>query len=95
MSAFISAVVAITAAASAYSGYSQRKSAKEASKRVDAENKRIQGEADAARVANKLDREAGTEDVAKVQSAGNSDSVISTGRRKRAKTATVSSGLGL
>jgi hypothetical protein len=92
MSAFISAVVAITAAASVYS---QRKSAKEASKRVDAENKRVQGEADAARVANKLNREAGTEDVAKVQSAGNSDSVISTGRRKRAKTATVSSGLGL
>ena len=92
MSAFISAVVAITTAASVYS---QRKSAKEASKRVDAENKRIQGEADAARVANKLDREAGTEDVAKVQSAGNSDSVISTGRRKRAQTATVSSGLGL
>ena len=92
MTAFISAVVAISAAASVYS---QRKSAKEASKRVDTENKRIQGEADAARVANKLDREAGTEDVAKVQSAGNSDSVISTGRRKRAKTATVSSGLGL
>lgn len=92
MSAFISAVVAITTAASVYS---QRKSAKEASKRADAENKRIQGEADAARVANKLDREAGTEDVAKVQSAGNSDSVISTGRRKRATTATVSSGLGL
>lgn len=92
MTAFVSAVVAITAAASVYS---QRKSAKEASKRADAENKRIQGEADAARVANKLDREAGTEDVAKVQSAGNSDSVISTGRRKRAKTATVSSGLGL
>ena len=95
MSAFISAVVAISAAASAYSGYSQRKSAKEASKRADTENKRIQGEADAARVANKLDREAGTEDVAKVQSAGNSDSVISTGRRKRAQTASVSSGLGL
>lgn len=92
MSAFISAVVAISAAASVYS---QRKSAKEASKRADTENKRIQGEADAARVANKLDREAGTEDVAKIQSAGNSDSVISTGRRKRAKTATVSSGLGL
>ena len=92
MTAFVSAVVAISAAATVYS---QRKSAKEASKRVDAENKRIQGEADAARVANKLDREAGTEDVAKVQSAGNSDSVISTGRRKRAKTATVSSGLGL
>ena len=92
MTAFISAVVAISAAASVYS---QRKSAKEASKRVDAENKRIQGEADAARVANKLDREASTEDVAKVQSAGNSDSVISTGRRNRAKTATVSSGLGL
>ena len=92
MTAFVSAVVAISAAASVYS---QRKSAKEASKRADAENKRIQGEADAARVANKLDREAGTEDVAKVQSAGNSDSVISTGRRKRAKTATVSSGLGL
>lgn len=92
MSAFISAVVAITTAATVYS---QRKSAKEASKRVDAENKRVQGEADAARVANKLDREASTEDVAKVQSAGNSDSVISTGRRKRAKTATVSSGLGL
>lgn len=92
MTAFISAVVAITTAASVYS---QRKSAKEASKRADAENKRVQGEADAARVANKLNREAGTEDVAKVQSAGNSDSVISTGRRKRAKTATVSSGLGL
>ena len=92
MTAFISAVVAITAAASVYS---QRKSAKEASKRADAEGKRVQGEADAARVANKLDREASTEDVAKVQSAGNSDSVISTGRRKRAKTATVSSGLGL
>lgn len=92
MTAFISAVVAITTAASVYS---QRKSAKEASKRADSENKRIQGEADAARVANKLDREAGTEDVAKVQSAGNSDSVISTGRRKRATTATVSSGLGL
>ena len=92
MSAFISAVVAISAAASVYS---QRKSSKEASKRADAESKRVQGEADAARVANKLNREAGTEDVAKVQSAGNSDSVISTGRRKRAKTATVSSGLGL
>ena len=92
MSAFISAVVAISAAASVYS---QRQSTKAASKRADAENKRIQGEADAARVANKLDREAGTEDVAKVQSAGNSDSVISTGRRKRAKAATVSSGLGL
>ena len=92
MTAFISAVVAITAAASVYS---QRKSAKEASKRVDAENKRVQGEADAARVANKLDREAGAEDVAKVQSSGNSDSVISTGRRKRAPTAMVSSGLGL
>ena len=92
MSAFISAVVAISTAATVYT---QRKSAKEASKRADAENKRIQGEADAARVANKLDREASTEDVAKVQSAGNSDSVISTGRRKRAKTATVSSGLGL
>ena len=92
MTAFISAVVAISTAATVYS---QRKSAKEASKRADAENKRIQGEADAARVANKLDREASTEDVAKVQSAGNSDSVISTGRRKRAKTATVSSGLGL
>lgn len=92
MTAFISAVVAITTAATVYS---QRKSAKEASKRADAESKRIQGEADAARVANKLNREAGTEDVAKVQSAGNSDSVISTGRRKRAPTATVSSGLGL
>ena len=92
MSAFISAIVAITTAATVYS---QRKSAKEASKRADAESKRVQGEADAARVANKLNREAGTEDVAKVQSAGNSDSVISTGRRKRAKTATVSSGLGL
>ena len=92
MTAFVSAVVAISAAATVYS---QRKSAKEASKRADAENKRIQGEADAARVANKLDREASTEDVANVQSAGNSDSVISTGRRKRAKTATVSSGLGL
>ena len=92
MSAFISAVVAISAAATVYS---QRKSAKEASKRADAENKRVQGEADAARVANKLNREAGTEDVAKVQSAGNSESVISTGRRKRATTATVSSGLGL
>ena len=92
MTAFISAVVAITTAATVYS---QRKSSKEASKRADAENKRIQGEADAARVANKLNREAGTEDVAKVQSAGNSDSVISTGRRKRATTATVSSGLGL
>ena len=92
MTAFISAVVAISTAASVYS---QRKSAKEASKRADAENKRIQGEADAARVANKLDRDAGTEDVAKVQSSGNSDSVISTGRRKRASTATVSSGLGL
>ena len=90
--AFISAVVAITTAASVYT---QRQSTKAASKRADAENKRIQGEADAARVANKLDREAGTEDVAKVQSAGNSDSVISTGRRKRAKAATVSSGLGL
>ena len=94
MSAFISAIVAVVAS-SAASVYSQRKAAKEASKRADAENKRVQGEADAARVANKLDREAGTEDVAKVQSAGNSDSVISTGRRKRAKTATVSSGLGL
>ena len=94
MSAFISAIVAVVAS-SAASAYSQRKSAKEASKRVDAENKRVQGEADAARVANKLDREASTEDIAKVQSAGNSDSVISTGRRKRAKTATVSSGLGL
>lgn len=92
MTAFISAVVVVSTAASVYS---QRKSAKEASKRADAENKRIQGEADAARVANKLDREASTEDVAKVQSAGNSDSVISTGRRKRAQTATVSSGLGL
>lgn len=92
MSAFISAVVAITTAATVYS---QRKSAKEASKRADAESKRVQSEADAARVANKLNREAGTEDVAKVQSAGNSDSVISTGRRKRATTATVSSGLGL
>lgn len=92
MSAFISAIVAITTAASVYS---QRKSAKEASKRADAESKRVQGEADAARVANKLNRDAGTEDVAKVQSAGNSDSVISTGRRKRATTATVSSGLGL
>lgn len=92
MSAFISAVVAITTAASVYT---QRKSAKEASKRADAESKRVQAEADAARVANKLDREASTEDVAKVQSAGNSDSVISTGRRKRATTATVSSGLGL
>lgn len=92
MTAFVSAVVAISAAATVYS---QRQSAKAASKRADAENKRIQGEADAARVANKLDREAGTEDVAKVQSAGNSDSVISTGRRKRAQTATVSSGLGL
>ena len=94
MSAFISAIVAVVAS-SAATVHSQRKSAKEASKRADAENKRIQGEADAARVANKLDREAGTEDVAKVQSAGNSDSVISTGRRKRAKTASVSSGLGL
>ena len=94
MSAFISAVVAAVASAAA-TVHSQRKSAKEASKRADAENKRIQGEADAARVANKLDREASTEDVAKVQSAGNSDSVISTGRRKRAPTATVSSGLGL
>ena len=92
MTAFISAVVAISAAATVYS---QRKSAKEASKRADAENKRVQGEADAARVANKLNREASTEDVAKVQSAGNSESVISTGRRKRATTATVSSGLGL
>ena len=92
MTAFVSAVVAISAAATVYS---QRKSSKEASKRADAESKRVQGEADAARVANKLNREAGTEDVAKVQSAGNSDSVISTGRRKRATTATVSSGLGL
>ena len=92
MTAFISAVVAISAAATVYS---QRKSAKEASKRADAESKRIQSEADASRVANKLNREASTEDVAKVQSAGNSESVISTGRRKRATTATVSSGLGL
>lgn len=92
MTAFVSAVVAISAAATVYS---QRQSNKTASKRADAENKRIQSEADAARVANKLDREASTEDVANVQSAGNSDSVISTGRRKRAQTATVSSGLGL
>lgn len=91
MSAIISAVVISTAA----TVYSQHKAAKEAAKRADAENKRIQGEADAARIANKLDREASNEDVAKVQSAGNSDTVISTGRRRRAKTATVSSGLGL
>lgn len=95
MTAFISAAVAISAISAAATVRSQRKSAKEASKRADAENKRVQGEADAARVANKLNREASTEDVAKVQSAGNSDSVISTGRRKRANTATVSSGLGL
>ena len=95
MSAFIPAAVAISAAATVYWQHKSAKAQKEASKRADTENKRIQGEADAARVANKLDREAGTEDVAKVQSAGNSDSVISTGRRKRAKTATVSSGLGL
>ena len=94
MSAFITAVVASVASAAA-SVYSQRQATKAASKRADAENKRIQGEADAARVANKLDREASTGDVAKVQSAGNSDSVISTGRRTRAKTATVASGLGL
>lgn len=93
MTAFVSAAIVISAAAA--NVYTQRKSAKAASKRADAESKRVQGEADAARVANKLNREAGTEDVAKVQSAGNSDSVISTGRRKRAKTATVSSGLGL
>lgn len=92
MTAFVSAVVAISAAATVYS---QRQSNKAASKRANAESKRMQSEADAARVANKLDREASTEDVAKVQSAGNSDSVISTGRRKRAQTATVSSGLGL
>lgn len=92
MTAFVSAVVAISAAATVYS---QRQSNKAASKRANAESKRVQSEADAARVANKLDREASTEDVAKVQSAGNSDSVISTGRRKRAQTATVSSGLGL
>ena len=92
MTAFVSAAILISTAANVYA---QRKSAKEASKRADAENKRVQGEADAARVANKLNLEAGTEDVAKVQSAGNSDSVISTGRRKRATTATVSSGLGL
>ena len=92
MTAFISAAIVISSAATVYS---QRKSAKEASKRADAENKRIQGEAEAARVANKLDRQAGTEDVAKVQSSGNSGSVISTGRRKRAPTAAVSSGLGL
>ena len=92
MVGLVTAAIVISTAATVYS---QRKSAKEASKRADAENKRIQSEADAARVANKLDREASTEDVAKVQSAGNSDSVISTGRRKRAKTATVSSGLGL
>lgn len=92
MTAFVSAAILISTAANVYS---QRKSAKEASKRADAENKRIQGEAEAARVANKLDREAGAEDVAKVQSSGNSDSVISTGRRKRAPTAMVSSGLGL
>ena len=92
MSVFVAAAVVVSSAATVYS---QRKSAKEASKRADAENKRVQGEADAARVANKLDREASTEDVAKVQSAGNSDSVISTGRRKRAQTAAVSSGLGL
>ena len=92
MTAFVSAVVAISAAATVYS---QRQSNKAASKRANAENKRIQNEADAARVANNLDREASTEDVAKVQSAGNSDSVISMGRRKRAPTATVSSGLGL
>ena len=92
MTAFVTAVVAITTAATVYT---QRKSAKEASKRADAENKRVQSEADASRVANKINREADTEDVAKVQSAGNSDSVISTGRRKRAPTATVSSGLGL
>ena len=92
MVGFVAAAIVISTAATVYS---QRKSAKEASKRADAENKRIQSEADAARVANKLDREASTEDVAKVQSAGNSDSVISTGRRKRAQTATVSSGLGL
>ena len=91
MSAIISAVVISTAA----TVYSQHKARKEAAKRADAENKRIQGEADAARIANKLDREASNEDVAKVQSAGNSDTVISTGRRRRAKTATVSSGLGL
>ena len=95
MSAFISAAVAIAVASTAANVYTQRQSAKAASKRADAENKRIQGEADAASVANMLDREASTEDVAKVQSAGNSDSVISTGRRKRAQTATVSSGLGL
>ena len=92
MSAFVSAIVAVATVATAHA---QRKSAKEASKSADAESKRVQGEADAARVANKLNREAGTEDVAKIQSAGNSDSVISTGRRKRAQTATVSSGLGL
>ena len=92
MTAFISAAIVISTAATVYS---QRQSNKAASKRADSENKRIQSEADAARVANKLDREAGTEDVAKVQSSGNSDSVISTGRRKRASTATVSSGLGL
>lgn len=92
MTAFVSAALVISAAATVYT---QHKSAKDASKRANAESKRVQGEADAARVANKLNREASTEDVAKVQSAGNSDSVISTGRRKRATTATVSSGLGL
>ncbi|MES9735296.1 hypothetical protein [Bacillus sp. AP50] len=95
MTAFISAAIVISAAATVYTQHKSAKAQKEASKRADAESKRVQGEADAARVANKLNREASTEDVAKVQSAGNSDSVISTGRRKRATTATVSSGLGL
>lgn len=95
MTAFVSAALVISAAATVYSQRKSAKAQKEASKRADAESKRVQGEADAARVANKLNREASTEDVAKVQSAGNSDSVISTGRRKRATTATVSSGLGL
>ena len=95
MSVVVSAVVSVVAvAATAYSSHAQRKAADKVARAQQEETKRAKSEAEAQRVANKLDKQASTKDVVSVRT-NTSRSSYSTGVRKAATPVGVSQSLGV
>ena len=95
MSVVVSAVVAVTSVAlTAYSSHQQRRAANKVASAQREETQRAKSEAEAQRVANKLDKQASANDVVSVRT-NTSRSSYSTGVRKAATPVGVSQSLGV
>ena len=97
MTWFFTGAVIISAVASAgVSAKNAHDARKQQRQLADSENKRAKEQVEAANVANQIEREKDSRDVANVDSGVGTDTLISTGRRKRQGSGiNVSSGLGL